>query len=65
MTTITISLSDDRLQKIKQLAVEAGISPEEFLQATVEDWLSSLSDDFSQASNYVLAKNAALYERLA
>lgn len=65
MTSITISLPDDKLQKIKQLALELGISPEEFLQVFITDWLDSSSNDFVQASQYVLDKNAELYKRLA
>ncbi|MFN7715330.1 MAG: DNA-binding protein [Pseudanabaenaceae cyanobacterium] len=65
MASITISLPSDKLEKIKQLAMEMGISPEEFLQASIKDWLDSSSNDFVRASEYVLAKNAELYQRLA
>ncbi|MFN5856691.1 MAG: DNA-binding protein [Pseudanabaenaceae cyanobacterium] len=65
MASITISLPSDKLEKIKQLAMEIGISPEEFLQASIKDWLDSSSNDFVRASEYVLAKNAELYQRLA
>ena len=65
MTSITISLPDDKLQKIKQLALELGISPEEFLQLSITDWLDSSSKDFVKASQYVLDKNAELYKRLS
>jgi antitoxin FitA len=65
MASITISLPSDKLEKIKQLAMEIGISPEEFLQASIKDWLDSSSNDFARASEYVLAKNAELYQRLA
>ncbi|WP_017305730.1 ribbon-helix-helix domain-containing protein [Spirulina subsalsa] len=65
MASITISLPDDKLERIKQLALETGISPEEFLQAYIKDWLDSSSNDFVRASEYVLTKNAELYQRLA
>jgi len=65
MVSITISLPDDKLEKIKQFALEIGISPEEFLQVSIKDWLDSSSNDFVGASKYVLAKNAKLYQRLA
>ena len=65
MASITISLPSDKLEKIKQLALEMGIYPEESLQASIKDWLDSSSNDFVRASEYVLAKNAELYQRLA
>ena len=65
MSSITISLPDDKLAKINQLALDMGISPEEFLQISIKDWLDSPANDFVKASKYVLAKNAELYHRLA
>jgi hypothetical protein len=65
MASITISLPEDKLEKINQLALEIGVSPEEFLQVFIKDWLDSSSNDFVKASEYVLAKNAELYQRLA
>ena len=53
MASITISLPSDKLEKIKQLALEIGISPEEFLQASIKDWLDSSSNDFVRASDLV------------
>jgi antitoxin FitA len=65
MRTITITLADERLQKLKELAKEAQIAPEELLRISVEEWLSRPKDDFTRAANYVLQKNAELYRRLA
>ncbi len=65
MTTITISLPDDRLSKLKQRAEQAGVAPEELLRAGVEEWLSRSEPNFSEAADYVLTKNAELYRRLA
>jgi hypothetical protein len=65
MRTITITLADERLQKLKELAKEAKIAPEELLCASVEEWLSRPKDDFTRAANYVLQKNAELYRLLA
>ena len=36
MTTISISLSDERFVKLKELAREAQLAPEELLRASVE-----------------------------
>ena len=65
MTSITIDISDNQLQKLQDLAKVYGMSPEALLRASLEDWLSSLKPEFSNAANYVLKKNAELYNRLA
>lgn len=65
MTTVAVSLSDERLQKLRELAREASLPPEELLRAAVEEWLSRPKEDFTRAAEYVLRKNAELYRRLA
>jgi hypothetical protein len=65
MTSITIDISDKQLQKLQDLAKVHGVSTQELLRASLEDWLSSPEPEFSNAVNYVLKKNAELYQRLA
>ncbi len=65
MSTITIPLPDDRLERLRVLAKEAGVTPEELARASLEDWLRRPREDFLQAARYVLEKNAELYRRLA
>jgi predicted transcriptional regulator len=65
MAIITVSLSDERAAKLKELAKQSGLTPEELLQASVEEWLGKQKLDFDQAAAYVLEKNAELYKRLA
>lgn len=65
MASITINLPDEQLQKIQKLAQESQVSPEDLLQASIEDWLSGSKKEFSEAVSYVLQKNADLYRRLA
>lgn len=65
MTTLTITLPDERLTQLQKLAEEAGIAPEELVQANIETWLASQSDSFAHAAQYVLEKNRELYRRLA
>ena len=65
MTSITIPLTDDRLERLKALAQEAGVTPEALAGATLEDWLNRPREDFLRAARYVLEKNAELYRRLA
>jgi len=56
MTTFTITLSEDRFAKLKELAATSGISPEALLQASIDRWLANPADDFNQAAHYVLRK---------
>ena len=65
MSSITITLPDDRLQKLKEKAVQLRVSPEELVRASVEEILERPEEDFRRVLDYVLHKNAELYRRLA
>ena len=65
MTTITIALPDEPMLRLKELAREAGMTPEELLQTSVEQWLARPNEDFARAAAYVLKKKEGLYRRLA
>jgi len=65
MTAITVPLSDERLEQLREMARRAGVTPEELARASLEDWLRQPREDFLQAARYVLQKNAELYRRLA
>jgi antitoxin FitA len=65
MTTITIALSDEQAVRLDELAREAGVAPEELVQASLGEMLSRPKEDFTRAAQYVLRKNAELYRRLS
>jgi hypothetical protein len=65
MTTISVSLTDDRMEKLKQAAARFGISPEDLLRFGVEDLLSRPGEEFLRVVEYVLAKNSEIHRRLA
>lgn len=65
MASITVTIPDDQLEKLQQLARENQVSTEDLVRANIEDWLANSNDDFTQAASYVLKKNAELYRRLA
>ncbi len=65
MTTITIALPDDRLQKLRETAAELNVSPEELVRVSIEELLTRPEEAFQRAADYVLKKNADLYRRLA
>jgi hypothetical protein len=65
MHTITITLSNDRLAKLQELAARLHIAPEELARAGVEELLTRPEEACQRAMEYVLKKNADLYRRLA
>ncbi|MGZ3489070.1 MAG: ribbon-helix-helix protein, CopG family [Isosphaeraceae bacterium] len=65
MNAFTIALPEEQAHRLRELAREAGISPEQLLSAGVEEWLTRPGRDFAEAAAYVLQKNRELYRRLA
>jgi antitoxin FitA len=65
MKNLTISLSADRMAKLREMAIGLGTSPEELARASIEDLLTRPEEDFEKAARYILRKNAELYRRLA
>lgn len=65
MDIFTVELPEVQAQQLRELAREAGVSPEQLLRAGVEEWLSRPGRDFAEAAAYVLQKNRELYRRLA
>lgn len=64
MTTLTISLADDRLAKLQEKAGRIGVSVEELARLSITELLACPDDAFEEAVAYVLDKNADLYMRL-
>lgn len=65
MTTITITLPEDRLIKLKEMAARLGVTPEDLARLSIEELLRRPEDTVQRAITYVLTKNAELYRRLA
>ncbi len=65
MKTLTINLSDETADRLEALAQRLGVSAEDLVRSSVEEQFKSLDNDFEQAAQHVLAKNAELYRRLA
>lgn len=65
MATVNVTLSQEQLEKLSEFAAKLKVSPEDLIRVTVEDLLSRPEDDFIQAADHVLKKNAELYRRLA
>jgi antitoxin FitA len=65
MTTFTITLPDERVKKLRELAERFRVAPEELVRVSLEELLTRPLDDFQAALERVLTKNADLYRRLA
>lgn len=65
MTTITITMADDRLEQLRQLAQQLDVSTDELIHISIDELLSRPEEDFLNAAQYVLDKNEDLYQRLA
>lgn len=65
ITTLTIPISEDRLQKLKAVATRHKMAPEELIQISIDELINHPEEAVVDAMDYVLTKNAELYRRLA
>ena len=65
MVTITVTISEDRLQKLQSLAKQFNIPTEELLRVSFEELVARPQEDFQKALAYVLETYKELYKRLA
>ena len=65
MSNITVTVSDDRLAKLKEIAGRYSISPKDLVRVSIDELLARPDETFEKAAEYVLNKNSELYRRLA
>lgn len=65
MSTITITVSDDRLAKLKEVAARFNVTAEDLVRVSIDELLSRPEESFKKAADYVFDKNSELYRRLA
>ncbi len=65
MTTFTITIPDDRVSKLNEMAARFQITPEVLVRVSLEELLTRPEDAFQQAVAFVLGRNTELYRRLA
>jgi antitoxin FitA len=65
MSTLTITLSDDRLAKLQEIAKRFNIRAEDLARVSIEELLTRPEESFQRAADHILHKNAELYRRLA
>jgi hypothetical protein len=64
MTTLMIAMDDEKMQQLQQAASQLGIPVEEVIGRSVDEYLAR-RQRVQSAADYVLQKNAELYQRLA
>jgi hypothetical protein len=62
---LSIDLTDNQAELLKQAAAKFGVPIEDLARAAVSDLLVADDEGFSQAVRRVLEKNRELYERLS
>ena len=65
MNALTITLPDDRLLELQEKAARLHVSAEDLVRVSIETLLTQPDEAFREALEYVLKKNARLYQRLA
>ncbi len=65
MTTLTITLPEEHLLRLREKARRLGITPEDLVRFGIAELLGRPDEDLQNIVDYVLAKNADLYRRLA
>ena len=65
MGEITVSLPDEQLRRLEDLAARLNLSPEDLVRVSIGDLLARPSDEFRETVERVLSKNSELYRRLA
>ena len=63
--TITINLTDEQSAMLAAMAERLNVSTEELARAGIEGLLAASDGEFESAVEFVLKKNAELYQRLA
>jgi predicted transcriptional regulator len=65
MSTLTITLPEDRLSRLQELADRFNVKTEDLVRVGIEDFLRQPDEKFQQVADYILKKNSDLYRRLA
>jgi len=65
MTRIIVEIEDSKAALLEEKARKFGLLPDQFVTASIEDFISQPEAEFESAMRRVLSKNQQLYERLA
>ena len=64
MATLTISLSDEEMRRLKELSKRESLTVEQMVRLGIHDFIGQPDDAFRAAAKRVMEKNAELYRRL-
>jgi hypothetical protein len=64
MTSITLDIPEERLTRLQERAESLGITLEELVRLSIDELLGRPTHEVQQAIEYVVRKNAELYQRL-
>lgn len=62
--SVELELSSSVIEQLTERTKTLGIRPEELARAAVADLVARPAEEFEEAAEYVLKKNAELYRRL-
>jgi hypothetical protein len=62
---VTVLLKEEEFEKLRGLASDLGLAPEELARLGLEDLLAQPEESVRKAIAFVLEKNRDLYRRLA
>ena len=65
MATLTISLSDEEMRRLKALGKREGLTVEQMVRLGINDFIGQPDDAFHAAAKRVMEKSAELYRRLS
>ena len=65
MTNLMLTLPEDLLHHLNDLARQVQIAPEDLARAVIEDAIRRPNKEFEQLLEKLLKKNTELYRRLA
>lgn len=64
MTTLVITLPQERLDKLQEIAARLQVTPEALATTSIVELLTRPDAAFEHVVNYILQKNMDLYRRL-
>lgn len=65
MATLTISLSDEEINRLEELSNRERLTVEQIVRLSICDLIGQSDDAFRTSAKRVLEKNAELYRRLS
>ena len=65
MAALTISFSDEELQRLEALGKRDGLTVEQMVRLGINDFISQPDEAFHAAAKRLMEKNAELYRRLS